>query len=166
MNTLGNITKERNVKVIEKPQGATYIYLYGDVNTFLYVGDVYQEKGYEVIDTFEGSKLKDKVIVNSNVDTSHEGIYIYKIIYSVVNTSGITVSKERTVIVTDRNISLLPSITNITNSNVTINVYVKDELFDYLILPNNKKVTERISTYEVSSNGTYTFTMYNNNGKN
>ena len=160
--TLGNITKERNVKVIEKSQGATYIYLYGDVNVFLYVGDTYEEKGYEVIDTFEGSKLKDKVIVNSNVDTSHEGIY--KIIYSVVNTSGITVSKERTVIVTDRNISLLPSITNITNSNVTINVYVKDELFDYLILPNNKKVTERISTYEVSSNGTYTFTMYNNNG--
>ena len=47
--TLGNITKERIVKVIEKPQGATYIYLYGDVNTFLYIGDTYQEKGYEVI---------------------------------------------------------------------------------------------------------------------
>ena len=60
---------------------------------------------------------------------------------------------------------MLPNNTNITNGNVTINIYVKDELFDYLILPNNIKVTERISTYEVSNNETYTFTMHNTNGE-
>ena len=161
--TVGNITKERNIKVIEKPVGATYIYLYGDVNTFLYVGDTYVEKGCEVIDTIEGANLKDKVIINKNVDTSKEGIY--KVTYSVTNNSGVTVTKERTVIVTSKDISLLPSPTDITNKKVTINIYVKDELFNYLILPNKVKVSERISTYEASENGTYTFTMYNNNGQ-
>ena len=161
--TLENITKERNVKVIEKPVGATYIYLYGDVNTFLYVGDTYEEKGCEVIDTVSGSKLKDKVIISKNVDTSKEGIY--KVRYSVTNSSGVMVTKERTVIVTNRDISLLPNPSDVTNSNVIINIYVKDELFDYLILPNNTKVTERISTYEVSNNGIYKFTMYNKEGE-
>ncbi len=160
--TLGNITKERNIKVIEKPVGATYIYLYGDINTFLYVGDTYEEKGCEVIDTVEGSKLKDKVIINKNVDTSKEGIY--KVRYSVTNSSGVMVTAERTVIVTNRDISLLPNTNDVTNGNVIVNIYVKDELFDYLILPNNTKVTERISTYEVSNNGTYKFIMYNKQG--
>ncbi len=161
--TLGNITKERNVKVIEKPVGATYIHLYGDINTFLYIGEVYDEKGYAVIDSVDGTKLKDQVKVTSNVDTSKEGIY--KVIYSVTNTSGVTTSKERTVIVMDRNLSLIPNNTNITNGNVTINIYARDELFSYLVLPNNVKVTDSVSTYEVSNNGTYKFIMYNTQGE-
>ena len=161
--TLGNITKERNVKVIEKSVGATHIHLYGDMNIFLYVGEKYQEKGYEVVDTVDGASLKDKVTINSNVDTSKEGIY--HIIYSVTNTSGVTTSIQRSVVVMDRTLSLLTDTTEMTNKNVTINIYAKDEMFDYLILPNNNKTKERISTYEVSSNGTYKFIMYNTKGE-
>ena len=157
--TLGNITKGRNVKVIEKPVGATHIHLYGDVNVFLYVGEKYEEKGYEIVDTVDGASLKDKVTINSNVDTSKEGIY--HVIYSVTNTSGITTSIERSVVVMDRTLSLLTDSKKVTNKNVVINIYAKDELFDYIILPNNLKITERISTYEVSNNGTYKFLMYN-----
>ena len=160
---MGNITKERNVKVIEKPVGATHIHLYGDMNIFLYVGEKYQEKGYEVVDTVDGASLKDKVTINSNVDTSKEGIY--HIIYSVTNTSGVTTSIQRSVVVMDRTLSLLTDTTEMTNKNVTINIYAKDEIFDYLILPNNNKTKERISTYEVSSNGTYKFVMYNTKGE-
>ena len=141
---MGNITKERNVKVIEKPVGATHIHLYGDMNIFLYVGEKYQEKGYEVVDTVDGASLKDKVTINSNVDTSKEGIY--HIIYSVTNTSGVTTSIQRSVVVMDRTLSLLTDTTEMTNKNVTINIYAKDEMFDYLILPNNNKTKERIST--------------------
>ena len=160
--TLGNITKERNVRVIEKPVGATYIHLLGDKNVFLYIGEEYIEKGYKVIDSIDGDKLNDKVKVASNVDTSKEGIY--KVIYSVVNSSKVTTSQERTVVVMDRSISLIPVETNTINGNVTINIYIKDELFDYLILPNNTKVTERTSTYQVSNNGEYKFVMYNTEG--
>jgi len=161
--TLGNITKERNVKVIDKPDGATYIHLHGDVNVFLYVGEKYDEKNCDVVDTVDSDILKDKVIINSNVDTSKEGIY--KVIYSVTNTRGITTSKVRTVIVMDRNLSLIPSPNEVTNGNVTINIYARDELFDYLVLPNNMKETKSVSTYEVSNNGTYKFIMYNNKGE-
>ena len=161
--TLGNITKERNVKVIDKPTGATYIHLHGDVNVFLYVGEKYDEKYCDVVDTVDSDILKDKVIINSNVDTSKEGIY--KVIYSVTNTRGITTSKVRTVIVMDRNLSLIPSPNEVTNGNVTINIYARDELFDYLVLPNNMKETKSVSTYEVSNNGTYKFIMYNNKGE-
>ena len=161
--TLGNITKERNIKVIEKPIGATVIHLYGDVNVFLYVGETYEEKRCEVIDTVDKANLNDKVIINSNVNTEKEGIY--KVIYSVTNSSGVTTSKERTVIVMDRNLSLIPSPTEVTNGKVTINIYARDEMFDYLILPNNMKETKNVSTYEVNNNGTYKFTMYSKNGE-
>lgn len=161
--TLGNITKERIVNVIEKPIGATNIHLYGDLNVFLYIGEKYVEKGYEVIDSIDGAKLNDQVKINSDVDTSKEGIY--KVKYSVVNSSGVTTSSERTVIVMDREISLLPSNTEDTNNNVKINIYIKDELFDYLLLPDKTQIKERTSSYEVSSNGTYKFIMYNTKGE-
>ena len=161
--TLGNVTKERTVKVIEKPIGATTIHLYGDVNVFLYVGEKYEEKRCEVIDTVDSDSLNDKVIINSNVNTDREGIY--KVIYSVTNSSGVTTSKERTVIVIDPSLSLIPNKTEPTNGNVTINIYAKDELFSYVILPNNNKETKTVSTYEVSSNGTYKFVMYNTKGE-
>ena len=38
-----------------------YIHLYGDVNVFLYIGEEYDEKGYDVIDSVDGAKLKDQV---------------------------------------------------------------------------------------------------------
>jgi hypothetical protein len=161
--TLGNITKERIVSVVEKPVGATYIHLNGDVTIFLYVGEEYIEKGYEVIDSVDGAKLNKNVKINSNVDTSKEGIY--KVIYSVINSSGVTTTSERKVIVTSHDLSIIPSTTDSTNKNVIINIYVKDELFDYLVLPNNKKVTDRVANYEVDKNGTYKFTMYNKKGE-
>ncbi len=161
--TLGNVTKERNVKVIEKPIGATYIHLYGDVNVFLYIGEAYVEKGYMVIDSVDGTNLKNQVKVTSDVNTQKEGIY--HVTYTVTNTSGVTTSKERTVIVMDRNLSLIPNNTNMTNGNVTINIYVHDELFSYLVLPNKVKVDDNVTTYDVSNNGTYKFVMYNKNGE-
>ncbi len=161
--TIGNVTKERTVKVIAKPVGYTYIHLYGEVNTFIYVGEKYQEKGYIVIDSIDGDRLNEKVTVKSDLDTSKEGIY--KIVYSVTNSGGVTTSKERYVIVMDRNLSLIPNTKELTKDNVTISIYVKDEQFNYITLPNGQKKSERTSSYEVSNNGTYKFVMYNKNGQ-
>ena len=161
--TLGNITKERIVKVIEIPENATQIHLYGDVNVFLYVGEKYEEKRCEVIDAVDGADLNDKVIINSNVDTSKEGIY--RVTYSVTNSRGVTTSKERTVIVIDPSLSLIPEPDEPTNGNVTINIYARDELFSYLILPDGTKEDRTISTYPAEDNGTYKFIMYNTKGE-
>ena len=162
--SLKNIVKERVVKVVNKEPGATTIHLYGDVNTFLYVGDEYVEKGYEVIDTIDGLSLRDKVKVSNNVDTSKVGVY--KVTYTVINSSGITTTAVRTVIVMDSEMSLSVDNNNYTNGNVKINIYINDDLFDYLILPNGDKIKEKIYTYEVNENGSYKFVMYNRKGKN
>ena len=161
--SLKDIVKERTVEVIKKEPGATYIHLYGDVNTFLYVGDEYIEKNCEVIDTVDGGKLKDKVKITNNVDTSKAGVY--KVTYTVTNSSGITTSAVRTVIVMDSEMSVTLNNNNYTNNNVKINIYINDDMFDYLLLPDGNKVTDKIYTYEANENGTYKFVMYNRKGK-
>ena len=55
--SLKDIMKEREIEVIKKEPGSTYIHLYGDVNVLLYIGDEYVEKNCEVIDTVDG-KIK------------------------------------------------------------------------------------------------------------
>ena len=108
-------------------------------------------------------KLKDKLKIVSNVDTSKAGVY--KVIYTVTNSSGITTSAVRTVIVMDSEMSVSLDNSNYTNGNVKINIYINDDMLDYLLLPNGDKVTDKIYTYEVSENGTYKFIMYNKKGK-
>lgn len=160
---LGNITKERTIKVIKKEPGSTYIHLYGDVNTLLYVGEEYVEKNCEVVDTVDGNKLRDKVKIVSNVNTDKAGIY--KVTYSVTNSSDITTMAVRTVIVMDSSMSISLGNSNYTSDNVKINIYVNDDLFEYLLLPNGNRVSDKIYTYEVSENGTYKFVMHNSSNK-
>ena len=101
--TLNNTEVKRIINVLEKPTGATIMYLKGSTTIYLKVGDTYQEPGYKVIDSVDGN-LGDKVIVTGRVDTSKGGTY--KLIYSVTNNSGITTSKQRVIVVMDSNISL------------------------------------------------------------
>ena len=161
--SLESIVKERTIKVINKDPGDTYIHLFGEVNTILYVGDEYVEKNCEVIDTLDGTALNKKVKIEGKVDTSRAGVY--KISYSVTNSSGITTTAVRTVIVMDSEMSVSLGSSGYTNGNVKINVYVNDDYFDYLLLPNGEKVKEKIYTYEVSENETYKFIMYNKKNK-
>lgn len=96
---LNGVSKTRYVNVIKKPIGETSIYLLGvngDINVYLKVGEKYVEPGYNAIDTVDGN-LNNKVKIDSNVDTSKAGTY--RIIYTVVNSSGITKSVTRTVVV-------------------------------------------------------------------
>jgi len=159
--TLNDTIKSRYVKIIDKPIGATYIYLRGNTNIYLNIGDEYVEPGYDVIDTVDGN-LIDKLKVSNNIDINKAGTY--QVIYSVVNSSGVTTSKVRNVIVMDSDVSLTLNNTNYTNKDVSINIYVNDNYFDYLILPNGNKITDKNYTYSVSDNGTYKFTIYNKTG--
>ena len=170
-NNIGNYTIKyiynndsaiRKVKVVEKPVGATYIFLYGEMIMYLNVNEEYIEPGYEVVDSVDGGKLKNQVKIDSNLNPKKGGVY--KITYSVVNSSGITTSKQRTVIVMDSEISLTLDNEEYTNGDVTINFHVNDPHYAYAILPDNSKITEYTYSYKASENGLYTFTVYNQKG--
>ena len=160
--TLGETKKIRYVSVIEKPVGATSIYLSGDLTVYLRIGDTYKEPGYTVVDSID-SNLTDKVIVNNKLDTTKEGIY--RITYMVTNSTGITTQALRTVIVMGSNISLSLDNEKITNKEVGINIYIIDNYFDYLVLPTGTKITDKKYTYKVSDNGEYKFLIYDKLGK-
>ena len=160
--TLGDTKVVRYVSVIEKPIGATSIYLSGEVTMYLRVGDTYSEPGYTVIDSID-SNLTDKVIVKNDVDTSKEGIY--RITYMVTNSTGVSTQVSRTVIVMGSNISISLDNEKITNGSVGINIYVVDNYFDYMVLPNGNKVSDKKYTYQVNENGEYKFSIYDKLGK-
>ena len=160
--TLGDTKVVRYVSVIEKPIGATSIYLSGEMTMYLRVGDEYKEPGYTVIDSID-SNLTDKVIVKNEVDTSKEGIY--RITYMVTNSTGVSTQVSRTVIVMGSNISISLDNEKITNGSVGINVYVVDNYFDYMVAPNGEKVSEKKYTYQVNENGEYKFSIYDKLGK-
>ena len=62
-------------------------------------GSTYEEPGFSA--EMQGEDASDKVVVNSNVDTSTSGVY--SVAYSIVNADGFSVEKVRTVVVLDPN---------------------------------------------------------------
>ena len=161
--SLGNVTKERIISVVERPVDHTYIHLTGERIIYLNKGEKYTEPGYTVFDSYNSGLSNDDVKVTSNVDTNKVGVY--KIVYEVTNSRGITTSEVRTIIVMDSDISLSLDNTNYTNKDVAINIHVNDIYFDYMILPNETKIDTPSYSYKVSNNGTYKFRIYNKVGK-
>lgn len=94
--TLSSKVKSRTVKIIEKPEDVTVIYLKGSLTVNLKVGEKYVEAGYKVIDNVDGD-LNDKVVVKGSVDVNKVGIY--NIVYMVTNSRGVTTTAQRKVIV-------------------------------------------------------------------
>ena len=162
--TIGDITKTRTITVIEKPKEYTYIYLKtvnNDINVYLKVNEEYVEPGYQVFSS-TGINLTDQVKVTGDVDISKKGTY--KLIYSVIDSNNVTITATRTVIVMDSEISLSLSNDEYTNKDINIEIKVIDNYFDYMILPNGEKTTKTTLSYKVSTNGTYTFAVYNKRG--
>ena len=160
--TLNNTKKQRNITVIEKPIGATYIYLFGENTMIIEKNSKYPEPGYEAIDSVDGI-LTEKVEIINNIDTTKPGTY--NVIYSVVNSSNVTTQEKRVVSVVGEELSLSLSNTNYTNKSIYINTYTIDPYFDYITLPNGLTTNNSSYQYEVSSNGTYKFIAHNKLGK-
>ena len=94
--SLRDKTKTRKIKVIEGPITNTELKLIGDKNITLNIGDTYTEPGYNATDIIDDD-ITDKVKTYGTVDTSVSGVY--RIVYIVVNSSGITTSEVRTIYV-------------------------------------------------------------------
>lgn len=156
--TIGDVTKVRYVNVIEG--GKTELKLKGESTVYLLAGSSYIESGYEAIDTVDGD-ITRKVIANNNINISKPGEY--SITYFTVNSAGVYTFAVRKVIVFDINIKLSLSSDKYAKS-VDIIVNVDDNYFDYLLLPDNNKVSSKNYKYRFSSNGEYKFITYNKYG--
>lgn len=93
--TIGEYRNSRTVEVVERPsKGITYIALQGKKDMNISKGDKYKEPGYVAIDDIDGN-ITDKVNISGSVNYNKEGTY--KLVYYVVNSTGITTTIERTV---------------------------------------------------------------------
>ena len=92
--SLQNSSVTRTINVVERPDIITVIYLMGDKDMAMKVGDTFTDPGYKAVDAIDGD-LTDKVTRTGTVDTTKAGIY--KIVYSVVNSKGVTTSTTRTI---------------------------------------------------------------------
>ena len=91
-----NDTKVIRYINIVKPDEDTYIYLKGNKNIYLDLGEKYVEPGYLAHDTIDGS-ITAEVQVTGEVNSKKKGLY--KIVYSVTNSREVTTQVERNVIV-------------------------------------------------------------------
>lgn len=163
---INDITKKRIVKIIEKEEKENNIFIYlntvnNDINVYLPIGETYKEPGYQVFNN-SGKDLNGLVKVTGNVDINKKGIY--KLTYSIIDENNVTISAARNVIVMDIGINLSLNNKENTNGLIGININVEDEYFDYVILPDGNKINTSKYTYNVNSNGSYTFTVYNKKG--
>lgn len=153
-----DIEKTRVINIIEQIRRQTLILLRGDNIVYLNLGEKYDDQGVEVIDSQNEQGLKDKVQVTNNIDYTKPGTY--KINYSLKNNMGVEVTTERTVIIMNSDISINYDNTKYVNDKITINIYVKDNYFDYIQLPDKSNSNERKLEYEVTENGIYKFIIY------
>lgn len=94
--TLKNKEVTRIVNVIASQSQFTKIYLEGEKEMTIKVGEEYKEPGYYYNDILVGD-MRNKIEVNGNVDTSKAGKY--RLIYTVVNSENVTITAERIVTV-------------------------------------------------------------------
>lgn len=94
--SLNKVSIKRTINVIERPEIITVIHLIGSKNIKVPVGGTYTEPGCKAIDNLDGD-ISNKIRVSGSVDTNTKGIY--RLIYSVVNSSNVTTTEERIVTV-------------------------------------------------------------------
>lgn len=163
--TVNDITKTRKIKVIQKDEEYTFIYLNtinNKTDIYLNINEKYVEPGYKVFNS-TGADLTNQVKIDGTVDITKKGIY--KLTYYLIDSNNITISATRTVIVMDSEINLSLDNNNYTNKDVKINIDVIDDYFEYILLPNGEKIYEKKYSYTVNKNGKYIFTVYNKQKK-
>lgn len=155
------LEKERKVTVLPDNNNLTFLVLQGNKIIYLQKGEPYQEPGYNVIDSLDDN-LTEKVTITGQVNSQQPGTY--KLIYSVTNSQGNTITEERTIIV----VGLTYTLTIANNQKYTkennIIFNTTDSNYQYVLLPNNQQDTNQNISYKITTNGNYTFKIYNKFG--
>jgi hypothetical protein len=127
----------------------------------------YKESGALATSKKDGD-ISNKIAIDGIVNTSLVGTYV--ITYRITDDHNNEYKLSRTVnVIADNNNSEIASYT-ISNSTytkdaITINVSVKINNYKYTVLPSLLKTFAKEVKYDVKSNGKYTFTIYDTNGK-
>lgn len=93
--SIGGVNVIRKVTVVEIVD-ETYIYLKGNINTYLELGEKYKEPGFEVYDSIDGD-LTSTAKVTNNINIKKIGTY--QVTYSVTNSRNKTTTVKRNIIV-------------------------------------------------------------------
>ena len=161
--TIGDIRKTRTVEVIENPNESIddiKFELLGDLKVTIYLGEEYQEPGYEAIDK-DNNNIANLVSVESSLNTNVLGVYT--ITYSI-NLDNQLKTLTREVEVKEKLGIELNYIDKNTNQDILVSINALGSDFVYLKLPDGKVVDSRSTTFTISSNGTYVFYVYDSNG--
>ena len=161
--TIGDIRKTRTVEVIENPNESIddiKFELLGDLKVTIYLGEEYQEPGYEAIDK-DNNNIANLVSVESSLNTNVLGVYT--ITYSI-NLDNQLKTLTREVEVKEKLGLQLNYIDKNTNQDVLVSINALGSDFLYLKLPDGRVVNSRSTTFTISNNGTYVFYVYDSNG--
>lgn len=169
--TIVEITRTIIVKDEEAGEESSLsLNLKGNATISLKVNEKYVEPGYTASDTKDGDITKN-VIVTGNVDTKKAGTYT--LTYTIKNSEGKTKEVKRTIIVVKENNVETPSnvkatitvnTTAYTKDTVLLTINIQGNGYKYTILPSGYKNYNTTISYTVSSNGTYNFYVYDNDG--
>ena len=160
---VSNTDKTKTISGIESTTEPTLI-LYGDIEIVLSKGEKYVEPGYKAVDYEDGKVSRQVRVEPETIDTNKVGIYVIK--YVIENSRGAVAMKNRTVNVVARKSNLTIDLTSTpgAKNSVVLKIKVVGNDYDYMYLPDRTKSISREASYEVKSNGTYSFTVYDRFG--
>ena len=163
--SLGDKTVSRTVKILKKettlPNTEITFTLKGNSLVVLDQGSVYKEEGYEAFDE-NNQDISDKVLVQGEVNTNMPGTY--NISYTLkVNNQEKTLTRQVIVNSTLLDAVIEPDTKDYTSGQITLTIQVTGESFSYLRNPDSTFSSNKISTYQVTKNGTYKFYIYDIN---
>lgn len=155
----------RTVKVIKKEilEGKINFTLEGNSLIVLEQGNEYIEPGYKAIDSNDGD-ITNKVTITGSVDVNTPGTYV--LTYKIKNSTNQEKTLERTIIIGSSPLSatILSSNTSYTNQSIEAIINIVGSSYNYIKFPNGTVSREKNINYEITSNGTYNFYLYDKSG--
>ena len=158
-----DIVETRNITIIPSTNNTTILGLYGDILIITPIGKNFEDPGYYVLDSNHSTEeMRERVKIESNIDINKKGTY--KKTYSITTDEGINIVKERIIVVTDAEFTLDYNPKEITNKEIHINGLITNTYFDYILLPDGTKETNRNISYTVKENNSYKFKLFLKDG--
>lgn len=156
------IVSSADVAVKEIAEDEAIMTLNGENEIYLTKNSKYEELGVSAYD--KNGSLNHKVKITGKVDTSKVGDY--ELTYTLSNNKNVTAKRIIHVVEkkADLKIDISEKRAQAVTNNVILNVKIIGVGFTKLILPNNKELTESVTTYSITENGTYTFKAVDNYG--
>ena len=155
----------RTITVLKKEvmEGNINFTLEGNSLIVLEQGNEYIEPGYKAIDSNDGD-ITNKVTITGSVDVNTPGTYV--LTYKIKNSTNQEKTLERTIIIgsSPLNATILSSNTSYTNQSIKAIINIVGSSYNYIKFPNGTVSREKNINYEITSNGTYNFYLYDKSG--